>query len=62
MIILSISIEGIATEDHSVYEENKMISKQFINIYSAKRKKIIIILVLSTVISNGTITLRRKDT
>jgi hypothetical protein len=42
MIILSsTSIErgGIATEDHSVYEENKMISKQFSNLHSALKKR-----------------------
>src|SRR5918995_6551726 len=42
MIILSsTSIErgGIDTENHSVYEENKMISKQFINIHSALKKR-----------------------
>src|SRR5215211_5544 len=41
MVILSTSIErgGIATEDHSVYEENKMISKQFSNLHSALKKR-----------------------
>jgi hypothetical protein len=41
MVILSTSIErgGIATEDHSVYEENKMIAKQFSNLHSALKKR-----------------------
>ena len=41
VILSSTSIErgGIATEDHSVYEENKMISKQFSNLHSALKKR-----------------------
>jgi hypothetical protein len=41
MVILSTSIERgeITTENHSVYEENKMISKQFSNIHSALKKR-----------------------
>ena len=41
MVILSTSIErgGIATEDYSVYEENKMISKQFSNLHSTLKKR-----------------------
>jgi hypothetical protein len=41
VILSSTSIErgGIATENHSVYEENKRISKQFSNMHSALKKR-----------------------
>jgi hypothetical protein len=41
VILSSTSMErgGVATENHSVYEENKMISKQFSNIHSALKKR-----------------------
>jgi hypothetical protein len=39
VIITSIKRGGIATENHSVNEENKMISKQFSNMHSALKKR-----------------------
>ena len=41
VVLSSTSIErgGIDTENHSIYEENKMISKQFSNIHSALKKR-----------------------
>lgn len=65
VILSSTSIEEVTTENHPVYEKNKMISKQFNDIRSSIRKKNTnkkIKEVLLTVISNGTITLRRKVT
>ena len=39
VILSSTSIEKVTTENHPVYEENKMISKQFNDIRSSIRKK-----------------------
>lgn len=39
VILSSTSIEEVTTENHPVYEKNKMISKQFNDIRSSIRKK-----------------------
>mgnify|MGYP003295835887 CR=1 FL=1 len=39
MVILSTSIEEVTTENHPVYEKNKMISKQSTDTRSSNRKK-----------------------
>ena len=39
VILSSTSIEEVTTENHPVYEKNKMISKQFNDIRSSIKKK-----------------------